>query len=180
MKVVILTVEEAKKNKLAGAEKLAKNDLLILMSAKAKSEMPATLKEALDEVVCTTDYIKLDSAADATDYMAYLAGFHEAKGHPVFVVSENKPKIAAGVMKSFKCYTSFASVVKADGTKKTSSSSSSSSKKTTSKKKTSSKKKEEEGLAGILSSITEDGLDTNKLVKEAEKALKKAVKNAGK
>lgn len=114
MKVIIITVDDARKTELKGAEKLTKNDILILMSAKNKTDMPTLVKEALEEVKAETEYVKLDSASDVTAAYAYYAGLHTGKNHQVFIVAPDKTKLPAVIAKQIKIYTSFASVLKAD------------------------------------------------------------------
>lgn len=172
MKVVIITLDDAKKTGLEGADKLAKTDLIIILSAKAKSEMPATVKEALAEIKAENEFVKLDSAADKDVAYAYYAGYHDGKNHSTFIVATDKTKVPKLASKSAKVYTNFKSVGEASGT----TTSSSSGKKTSSgKKKTSSKKDE-----GILESLASGEIDTDKLIKEAAKKAKKFIKEVTK
>jgi len=170
MKVVLITVDDAKKTELKGAEKLAKSDVLILFSAKNKSDMPAAVKEALDEIKAETEYVKLDSASDVTAAFAYYAGLHTGKNHQLFIVAPDKTKLPAVVSKQIKIYTSFSSIVKSDTTTKSSTKSStgktSSSKKTTSTTKKVATSSAETLITDTISNLT--GLsksDTKKLIK---------------
>ena len=190
MKAVIITVDDAKKTELAGADKLTKSDLIVLVSQKAKSEMPKAVSEALDELACGYEYCKVDSASEIGAAYAYYAAYHDAKGHDTFIVATDKAKVSKLAAKSAKVYTAFKSIIGSSSTgkssssskKKTSSSSTSGKKKTassSSKKKTSSsgkkktdQKKDESTLSSILNSP-----ETKKLINVAKKALKEATKD---
>ncbi len=176
MKVVIITVDDAKKTGLGGAEKLAKNDYLILMSAKNKTEMPAVVKEALEAVKAEVEYVKLEANQDVTAAYAYYAGFHNGRGHQTFIVAPDKTKLPSVVAKQVKIYTSFASVLKAESsTTRTSNTTKTSTKASSSNKNSSSKSgsKTSGTLADTISSLT--GLsktDSKKLVNAASDLLK--------
>ncbi len=183
MKVVIITVDDAKKTELAGAEKLAKTDLLVLVSTKTKSDMPKAVSDIIDELACQTEYCKIDAASETDAAYAYYAGYHEAKGHDTFIVATDKAKVTKLTAKAAKVYTSFKSIVSGDSAsgKKTASSAkkTSSSKKTSSGKKTSSKKtskKDENKTLGDTLSQLVNSKETKKLINVAKKALKDANK----
>lgn len=175
MKVVILTVDDAKKTELSGAEKLLKSDLLVLISTKAKSEMPASVKEALEEVKAEVEYCKIDAASETDAAYAYYAGYHDAKNHDTYIVATDKTKVPKLASKSAKVYTAFKSIVSDSDTSTAKKKTSSTSKKktTTSKKKTT---KKEDTVSELLESVSDGKLDTDKLLKVA----KKVIKNAGK
>lgn len=183
MKVVILTVDDAKKTELSGAEKLLKSDLLVLISTKAKSEMPASVKEALEEVKAEVEYCKIDAASETDAAYAYYAGYHDAKNHDTYIVATDKTKVPKLASKSAKVYTAFKSIVSESDTstakKKTSSTSKKKTTSTSKKKTTTSKKKttkKEDTVSELLESVSDGKLDTDKLLKVA----KKVIKNAGK
>ena len=206
MKVAITTLDEAKKNKLEYADALLKSDLLVIISTKAKTEIPSDLKEAMDEIKAEIEFVKVESASEVLNTYSYYIGFHAGKGHQVFTVSAEKPKLPSMVLKQAKAYTSFKNVVGAENAKKsttsktststtakkTSSSKTSSSKtstakkastakKTTTKKSTSSKKKtskDADNLSDVLESLASGKLDTDALLKTAKKAAKKAITSA--
>ena len=166
MKIVIITLEDAKKTELKGAEKLSKNDVLIMLSTKNKSDMPGTVKTVLEDVKAELLYVKLESASEVTANYAYYAGYHQGKGHETFIVAPDKTKLPSNLTKEIKVYTSFASVVK-------STSSSSSSKSGSSSKKTSSSGSTESTIADTISGLT--GLsksDSKKLVNAAADMFK--------
>lgn len=164
MKVAIITIEDAKKTELEGADKLTKNDLIIILSTKAKSEMPASVKTVLSEIKAENEFVKLDSASDKNLAYAYYAGYHDGKGHATFIVATDKTKVPKMASKSAKVYTNFKSV--ADSTASS----------TSSGKKTSSSKKDE----SLLESLTSGEVDTDKLLKEAAKQAKKFLKEVTK
>ena len=201
MKVVITTVDEAKKNELKNADGLAKSDLIVLISTKAKTEIPTVVETALEEVKAEVEFVKAESSAEVLNLYAYYAGLHVGKNHATFIVSAEKPKLPASILKQVKAYTNFKSVVAADGTttassgskktssKKTTSSSSAkkttakktTAKKTTTKKSTSSKKKsskDADGISDVLESLASGKLDTDKLLKTAKKVIKDVAKDA--
>lgn len=206
MKVAITTLDEAKKSKLEYADALLKSDLLVIISTKAKTEIPSDLKEAMDEIKAEIEFVKVESASEVLNTYSYYIGFHAGKGHQVFTVSAEKPKLPSMVLKQAKAYTSFKNVVGAENAKKsttsktststvakkTSSSKTSSSKtstakkastakKTTTKKSTSSKKKtskDADNLSDVLESLASGKLDTDALLKTAKKAAKKAITSA--
>ena len=178
MKVVIITADDAKKTELKGAEKLAKNDILIMLSTKNKTELPTVVKEALEELKAELEYVKLESSSDVTATYAYYAGYHNGKGHQTFIVAPDKTKLPSNVTKEIKVYTSFASVVKAESSSSSSSKSSStkkssSSKSSSSKSSSSSSTTTTNAIAETIASIT--GLsksDSKKLVNGVSDMIK--------
>lgn len=159
MKVVLISLEDAKKTELKGAEKLAKNDILIIFSTKNKSDYPANITQALKEIKASTESVKLGSASELPSAYAYYAGLHIGKNHQVYIITENKTKVSP-VIKQAKCYSSFASAVKDD-------SSSSTTAKSKSKKEASTENTVESVLTNTISSLT--GLSktqTKKIIKE--------------
>ncbi len=168
MKVVILSIEDAKKTLLEGAEKLAKTDLLIIISTKAKSEMPLDVKAALNEIKAENEFVKIDSASDKDVAYAYYAGLHDGKGHSTYIVASDKTKVPKLASKSAKVLTSFKSVVESPSSKTGSSS----------KKKTS--KKDDDVIAGIVDTLSGGDKNTKKVLNQVVKKGKKYLENKAK
>lgn len=172
MKVVILTVEDAKKTLLEGGEKLAKTDLLVIISTKAKSEMPAEVKAALTEIKAETEFVKIDSASDKDLAYAYYAGFHDGKGHTTYIVATDKTKVPKLAAKSAKVLTGFKSITEGTASGKTGTSAK---KPSSSGKKTS--KKEEDPIAGIVNTLSGGDKNTKKVLNQVVKKGKKYLEN---
>lgn len=201
MKAVIMTLDNANKIGIAGAEKLTKTDSLIFLYVNGKKNVSDELEESLENVKAEVEYVSMASNSDMNVIIAYYAGLHNAKNHDVFVVTPDKDKINAFVSKNIKVYTGFKSIISSSGSSKSSSSSkktssssskkttsssskkttSSSSKKTTTAKKTSTakkktSKKKEDDLTDILTSLASGKLDTDDLAKKVLNMAKKNLK----
>lgn len=182
MKTVLMTLDAANKQGIAGSEKLTKSDLLILVYVKGKKNISDDLSEAMDSLKAEVEYAQIESNSELNIMFAYLAGFHAAKNHDVFVVTPDKDKISTIVSKNAKVYTSFKSIAGAGSSSSSSGKSTSSGKKSTTKKTTtkktttkkSSSKKKEEDLASIFTDLASGKLNKEKL---AEQMLKYATKN---
>ena len=176
MKVAITTLDEAKKNKLEYADALLKSDLLVIISTKAKTEIPSDLKEAMDEIKAEIEFVKVESASEVLNTYSYYIGFHAGKGHQVFTVSAEKPKLPSMVLKQAKAYTSFKNVVGAENAKKstTSKTSTSTAAKKTSSSKTSSSKTSSSKTSTAKKASTAKKTTTKKSTSSKKKTSKDA------
>ncbi|MBO4926635.1 MAG: hypothetical protein J5379_00060 [Clostridiales bacterium] len=146
MKYVLFSLSEASKLDFTGAAGLSGSDHLVCVYVKGKKTLSASLKETLDEVKASVDYVEIGAASELWLMVSYLIGFHAASKHEVIVVTADKSKIPSRIAKDAKILSSFKTL--GSGTakastkttaKKTTSAKTSSAKKTTAKSSTAKK-----------------------------------------
>lgn len=158
MKYVIFSLAEASKLEFAGIEKLGKNDHVVCVHVKGKKTISAALKETLDTVKATIDYVDVESASDVWMNIAYLIGFHTGAKHDTILVTKDKSKLPAKVLKGAKCYVSFKSCATSTST-------------SSAAKPGSGKKKDKDELSQALNAFT-SGNATEGLAHLAQSFLK--------
>lgn len=173
MKVVLITLDDANKIGITGAEKLTKTDELIILYVKGKKNIKSDLEEALSGVKCSVSYEEMATAGEFNTICAYFVGYHEGKGHDVFIVTSDKTKLSAIVKSHSKAYASFKSIATSTGKTSQTSSKKTSSAKTSSNKKSS---KKEDDLSGLLTELASGKIDKEKLTSTLVKAAMKGMK----
>ena len=188
MKTVIIMLDMANKSGIAGAQKLAKTDELIMLYVKGKKTVSANLKEELADVKATVSYVEIAATADYNTVCAYYVGYHVGKGHDVYVIAADKSKVKSVISKNAKVYTGFGSITGTVGSGKTGTAAkpkktgtakktTTAKKKTTTKKKTSSKK-DADDISDILTSLAGGKIDTDKITDTVMKVAKKKLKES--
>ena len=138
MKYVLISLSESSKIDFSGSEKLLKTDHLVFLYVKGKKTIPASVKNALEDVKAEIEYFEIGSASELSASMSYLIGYHTASKHETIVITEDKSKLPGKVIKDVKVYSAFRSI--AGASSKTASKSATAKKSTTAKKSATAKK----------------------------------------
>lgn len=104
MKSVLMTLDDANKLGISGAEKLAKTDELIMLYVKGKKNPKAELAEALEGLKCNIIYEEMATASELNLFCAFYAGYNKAKNRDTFIVSSDKEKLNNLVKSNCKIY----------------------------------------------------------------------------